>query len=363
MREINVDLGKRSYPMKIGCGILEKTGDYVSRLAIGKNGIIITNPKIKRLYGSALGRSLKKEGISCRILTAPDSESSKSYRVLTRLINEIAAVDKGTKPFIIALGGGVIGDLAGFIAAVYRRGVPFIQVPTTLVAQVDSAIGGKVAIDLPVAKNLVGAFYQPAMVISDTSLLKTLPEREIKCGLSEIIKYSIISSRAFFDFLSNNIALIKSLKTDKLDYVIAKCCSIKSRLVSADEKDARGIRMMLNYGHTVGHAVEAASGYSGLYNHGEAVAVGMLAAAGISKKMKLLSEKEYEEIKRLIVRAGLPIAVERSKSRKIYDALCHDKKFMHGINRFVLPVRIGRVKVVKNVPEDLIMEAIREVAA
>lgn len=363
MRHIKVKLGKRSYSINIDSGILAKSGRYVSRLGIGANGIIITNPKIKRLYGNILKRSFAKEGISCHILTAPDSEKSKSYRVLSALISKIAGIDKGKKPFIVAFGGGVIGDLAGFVAAVYRRGVPLVQIPTTLVAQVDSAIGGKVAIDLPVAKNLVGAFYQPAIVISDTSLLKTLPKREIKCGLSEIIKYSIISSRGFFDFLSKNIESLKRLRGKNLTYIIARCCLIKSQVVGADEKDTKGIRMILNYGHTIGHAIEAASGYRGLYNHGEAVAVGMLAAAHISNKMAMLSKKEFEDIRRLIMRAGLPVKTRRFRGSRIYDALCHDKKFMHGINRFVLPLRIGSVRVIKNIPKELILESIREVTA
>lgn len=362
MQDVKVRLGKRSYSIKIDDGILPKTGTYLARLGVGRNGIIITNPRIKRLYGGILKRSLVKSGIDSCILTVPDSESSKSYKILTRLLSRIADMDKGKRPFIIAFGGGVIGDLAGFVAAIYRRGVPFIQIPTTLVAQVDSAIGGKVAIDLPVAKNLVGTFYQPKMVISDVSLLKTLPNREIKCGLAEIIKYSIISSRGFFDFLSQNIKPLMMLQKKELKYVVRKCSSIKSKVVSIDEKDTKGVRMILNYGHTIGHAIEAASGYRGACNHGEAIASGMVGAAHISNKMGMLSQKELKEIRDIITKAGLAIKARKFKSSKIFNALCHDKKFMHGINRFVLPLRIGKVKVVKNIPKKLIMEAIEEIA-
>lgn len=363
MHKLLVKLGRRSYSIKIGDGILAKTGSYVFRLGVGKNGIIITNPRIKRLYGNFLKESLNKNGINCHILTVPDSESSKSYKVLSTLINKIAKLDEGKRPFIIAFGGGVVGDLAGFIAAVYRRGVPLIQIPTTLVAQVDSAIGGKVAIDLPIAKNLVGAFYQPKMVISDISLLRTLPEREIKCGLSEIIKYSIISSRKFFNFLCRNIMSLKKLHKKNLTYVIKKCCSIKSKIVSLDERDTKGIRVLLNYGHTVGHAIEAASGYRGIYSHGEAIAIGMVTAANIANKIGMLSAKEFTDIKNIINKTGLPTKIRKFKSSKIFESLRHDKKFTNGINRFVLPIRIGKVKLVENIPKKIILEAIKELSA
>jgi len=363
MYKLSVKLGKRSYSIKIGDNLLTKVGTYLTPLDIGRNGIIITNPKIKRLYGNILKKSLTKNNIDVHILTVPDSESSKSYKTLTNLIKRVAELDRGKKPFIIAFGGGVIGDLAGFVAAIYRRGVPLIQLPTTLVAQVDSSIGGKVAIDLPLAKNLVGALYQPKVVISDISLLKTLAEREIRCGLSEIIKYSIISSRRFFDYLSQNMAVLRKLQKKSLKYVIKKCCSIKAKLVSIDEKDTKAVRAILNYGHTIGHAIEAASEYKGTYNHGEAIAIGMIAAAGISNKMGILSRKEFTDIKNVIDKAGLPIKTRKFKNSKILKAISHDKKFMHGINRLVLPIRIGKVKIVEGVPEKIILEAIKEITA
>jgi 3-dehydroquinate synthase len=290
----------------------------------------------------------------------PDSETSKSHKTFFNVINNIARFDKGKKPFIAALGGGVIGDLAGFVAAVYRRGVPLVQIPTTLLAQVDSSIGGKTAIDAPFAKNLVGAFYQPRIVVADISVLRTLPKRETECGLSEIIKYSIINSRAFFDFLDRKIASLKRLEKENIEYVIKRCCEIKARVVSADEKDAKGIREVLNYGHTIGHAVEAASGYRGKYNHGEAIAIGMAAAAQISNRLGMLSEKGLSRIKNLIHKAGLPTKIKGLRFARIWDAQLHDKKFAHGVNAFVLPIRIGKAVIVKNVPKDLIRTAIKE---
>ncbi len=367
MRNITVNLGKRSYSIKIGHGILTKAGVYVSSLNLGKSAVIISNYKTKRWverYENSLERAFRKKGVK-DILTirVPHSESSKSIECYSHVIDRIAKWDKGKKPFIAALGGGVTGDLAGFVASTYRRGVPLVQIPTTLVAQVDSSIGGKVAIDLPVAKNLAGAFYQPSIVICDLSLLRTLGAPEIKCGLSEIIKYSIINSREFFDYLSRNMASLKKLQRKNMEYVIRRCCSIKAKIVSADENDTKGIRAILNYGHTIGHAIEAAFGYRKGYNHGEAIAIGMVAAAGISNKIGMFSTKELGEVKNIIIKAGLPIRVSKNKSSKIFEALCHDKKFMQGINRFILPTKIGKVKIVKNISKKLIVEAIKEISA
>lgn len=363
MKEIIVRLGKSSYPVKIGHGILGKTGLYASRLRLGKDAVIITNAGVNRIYGRILKGSLKRSGIKTHTEIVPDSETSKSHKIFFRLINNIARFDKGKRPFIVALGGGVVGDLAGFVAAVYRRGVPLVQIPTTLLAQVDSSIGGKVAIDSPLAKNLVGAFYQPRIVIADTSVLKTLPKREVKCGLSEIIKYSIIDSRAFFDFLEKNIASLSKLKKNRLEYVIKKCCEIKSKVVSADEKDVKGVRAILNYGHTIGHAVEAAAGYRGRYNHGEAVAIGMVAAANLANKLGMLSQKDSARIKGLIKKAGLPIKIKGLRFSRIWDAQLHDKKFAQGVNTFVLPLKIGGVSIVKNVPKALVQATIKELIA
>ncbi len=359
MTEIKVNLGRNSYKIKIGSGIIKKAGSCLSRLAVGKDGIIITNPSVNRLYGKALRESLKCAGITAHTEIVPDSETSKSPKTFFHLINKIARTDKGKKPFIIALGGGVIGDLAGFVAAVYRRGVPFVEIPTTLLAQVDSSIGGKVAIDAPFAKNLVGAFYQPAVVISDTSVLKSLPKREVRCGLSEIIKYSVIDSRSFFNFLKKNIGEIMRLDRKRLEYAIKKCCEIKAKIVMADEKDVKGVRAALNYGHTIGHAIEAASGYGTIYNHGEAIAIGMVAAANISSKLGMLSKKDAAMITGLIAQAGLPTRIKKIKFQKIMNAQIYDKKFAHGMNAFVLPIRIGKVAIVKNVPKDLIGESVR----
>lgn len=360
MKEIKVNLGRNSYRIKIGRDIIKKSGAYISCLEIGNNAVIITNPKINRFYGKAVRKSLKASGINVRTEITPDSETSKSRKTSFDLIDKVARADKGKRPFIIALGGGVVGDLAGFVAAVYRRGVPLVEIPTTLLAQVDSSIGGKVAIDAPFAKNLIGAFYQPSIVISDISLLKSLPRREIRSGLAEIIKYSIIDSRSFFDFLSGNIESILKLNKWTMEYIIAKCCAIKAKIVSKDEKDVKGVRAALNYGHTIGHAIESASGYSGLYNHGEAVAIGMVAAAEISRKLGILPMEDANAIKDIVERSGLPARIEGIGLRKIMDAGMYDKKFIQGANAFVLPERIGKTAVIRDVSKKLISETVGE---
>ncbi|MBN1872289.1 MAG: 3-dehydroquinate synthase [Candidatus Omnitrophica bacterium] len=363
MYDINVLLKKRSYSIKIGYGIIGDAGRLLSQMDIGSFGIVITNAKVKRLYGKSLQTTLSQNGIETYFLTVPDSESSKSCRILIEILDKTAKLDKGKKPFIIAFGGGVIGDLAGFVAAIYRRGVPLVQIPTTLVAQVDSSIGGKVAIDLPQAKNLVGAFYQPKIVITDISLLKTLPKREVKCGISEIIKYSIIYDKKFFAFLNANMTRLRKLERGVLGHAIETCCKIKSKIVSMDEKDTRGIRAVLNYGHTIGHGIEAAGHYSRSYSHGEAVAIGMIGAAYLAVSLEMLRPSAMTQIRDLIKKAGLPLKVKNIREDKIFQALCHDKKFSRGINRFILPTEIGRVRVVKNISANHIKTAIRKICS
>jgi len=358
MKKIKFELGKNSYSVLIGGGLIRKSGSIITDLEIGSQGIIITNSKIYGLYGGLLTKSLAECDIKVRTLKVPDSESSKSQSALLELLAKIAKFDKGIKPFIIAFGGGVIGDLAGFVSAIYRRGVPLVQIPTTLVAQVDSSMGGKVAIDLDVAKNLVGAFHQPKVVISDTHLLKSLPEKEIKCGLSEIIKYAVISDRKLFGYLERNIGAAKHLRKDFLDRVILRSADIKARVVSKDERDTKGIRAILNFGHTLGHAIESATGYSGSYTHGEAIAIGMAAAAFMAVRMGMLGERDLKRIISLIKKADLPISARKVKVKKILNSLGHDKKFVEGSNTFILPTAIGKVKVVKAVPRRVVEEGI-----
>ena len=279
MKVIKLNLKSRSYPIFIEEGLLSKAGCLLKRSDIGKDAIVITNSYLKKKIGNELRSTILKHGFSCKFFTAPDSEKAKSIRYCLDLIDKISKYDKKKQIFLIALGGGVIGDLTGFIASIYKRGVPYMHIPTTLLAQIDSSIGGKTAIDLKVAKNLVGAFYQPRLVIVDPGLLKSLPKRQLRSGLAEVIKYSVIKDRALFSYLENNHKNIISLKKKDVELIESRCIAIKARIVEKDEQEKKGMRTILNFGHTIGHAIESASGYSGRYSHGEAVAIGMVAAS------------------------------------------------------------------------------------
>ncbi len=359
MTRIRVRIGERSYDIVIGPGLLQKTGALLKKIRPGKDAIVVTNRTLFKLYGKRLASVLKRGGFSVKFELVPDSEKAKSSLVATSLIDRIAAHDKYRRIFLITLGGGVAGDLTGFVASIYKRGVPYVQIPTTLLAQVDSSIGGKTAIDLPVAKNMAGAFYQPKIVISDLTLLKSLPVRQLKSGLSEIIKCGVISDKKIFEFLEHNYAKVLRRETRALEHVITHSAGIKARVVEKDEFDRKGLRAILNYGHTVGHAVEAASSYSGAYDHGQAVSIGMVVAARIAEKLKLLSARDALRIESLIERCGLPTRIKGLKFSVIHDALTHDKKFVNGRARMVLPIGIGRVKVVDNVPERIIKEVLK----
>jgi len=359
VNRVRVSLGDRSYNILIGGGLLSGSGSIINKLGIGQDAIVITNKALQRTYGEILKRSLNKSGISVKFELLPDSEKAKSSNTLLKVLNNIAAYDKKRSIFIIALGGGVAGDLAGFAASIYKRGVSYIHIPTTLLAQVDSSVGGKVAINLPEAKNLAGAFYQPSAVISDIDVLMSLPTRQVHSGMAEIIKYGVIKDRALFAYLEKNFKKAILLNKKALAHLITRSVRIKARLVEADELDRKGKRIILNYGHTIGHAIEAASSYSNRYNHGEAIAIGMCIAADIALKLNLLKRDDAKRIERLIKHCGLPVKIKGLKFNKIYEAHLHDKKFMKTRNRFVLPFSPGRVGVVESIPESVISEAIK----
>jgi 3-dehydroquinate synthase len=359
MHTLKLNLGKRSYRIIVGNNIIGRLGKYLSNLNIGKDAYVITNARIKNKHGNILNKSLRARGFNVRFKTIPDTEKSKSIRMLSLVINDLARYDKDRRIFIISFGGGVVGDLGGFIAAIYKRGIPYIQVPTTLLAQVDSSIGGKTAIDLAEGKNLVGAFYQPRLVFSDVNVLKTLSPRQIRAGLSEVIKYAIIKDKRLFSYLENNLKDILALRPASLEYIIKQCSSIKAKIVQQDEREERLIRTILNFGHTIGHAIEAASRYK-IYNHGEAIALGMLIATDISKRLKLLNDKPAKRIENLIKKVGLPTKIKRIPLKNIIEAHYRDKKFIGPLNRFVLTRAIGRTKIVENIPIGIIKEVIKK---
>ena len=359
MHTLNVKLGEHSYNIVTGERILSGLGQAVRALNCGHDAVVVSNPVIMRHHGAALLRSLHKAGLTTLVLEVPSGERSKSAPVAFKLIEKLARHDVRRKLFVVAFGGGVVGDLAGYVAAAYIRGVPYIQVPTTLLAQVDSAIGGKVAVDLPVGKNLVGAFYQPRIVFSDVDVLKSLTLRQIRNGLAEVIKYGIICDKNFFDYVDRNIGRL--LKRDQriMTQVVNDCSTIKARIVECDERETKGVRTILNFGHTIGHAIEAANQYCD-YHHGEAVALGMRAATTISHRCGLLKSVQADKINSLITRAGLPEKLRKVPVPAILKHMEHDKKFKGRTNRFVLATAIGSVRVMDGINRKVIISALEE---
>lgn len=371
MHKARVSLKERSYDIVVTSSPVSALAPFLKRLGVGPDAVVVTNPTIASLHGASLKRALKKAGCSAHFEFIPDTEKSKSIKAVSSLIDRIASYDKSKGIFIIAFGGGVVGDTAGFAASIYKRGVPYVQVPTTLLAQVDSSIGGKTGADLPVAKNLVGSIYQPRLVFSSVQLLDTLPEREFRNGLAEVIKYGAICDKGFLDYLKKNRARILRREKGILEHVVYKCASIKACYVSADERELKGIRTELNFGHTIGHALEAACGYSKSLSHGEAISIGMSAAAGISCRLGLLKEEEAGELKNLLLSFRLPVRLEPASSARltpeagsyagpIMRAYMHDKKFLNGTNRMVLLKGIGKAIVRQGIPEGIIRRAVIE---
>jgi len=362
MRKIKVHLGNRSYFIFIGYNLFNDIGKLLPLPILRNPALIITNKKVNSIMGKRLIKSLRKFSDKIYVKEVPDSEQAKSFKIYNQIINTLTKIGKKTKPTIFALGGGVVGDISGFAASTYRRGIPYVQIPTTLLAQVDSSIGGKVAIDLPQAKNIVGSFYQPKAVICDISTLNSLPLSEIKNGLAEIIKYGIITDKSLFSYLENNLKKILSLDKESVEYVIWKCANIKAKVVEKDEYDTKDIRAILNFGHTFGHAIETAFKYSKQYTHGEAVAIGMMLASDMANKLKKINSKDVLRIKNIIKKAGLPMSVGQIDTERMLEALNYDKKFLHGKNRFVLPARIGRVEIIEVIPDTLIKTVLDDAA-
>ena len=358
MRVIPVPLKTNAYDIVVGDHILSKLGAKLKSLKIGKDAVIITNPVIRKHHGKVLTSSLKKSGFSVKVIEVPAGERSKSAKVAFRLIEEIARYDQLKKVFVIAFGGGVVGDLAGYVAAAYKRGIPYVQVPTTLLAQVDSAIGGKVAVDLAFGKNLIGAFYQPRIVWSDVALLSTLSKRQICNGLAEVVKYGVIADAKFFKYIANNHENLLALDPQALVYVVERSSRIKKDVVVADERETKGIRTILNFGHTIGHAIETAGRYD-QYHHGEAVALGMRVAASISHQKKMCALKDVSALDELLSTFALPERIRNVKTSDILRIMKHDKKFLSGKNRFVLMAQIGKVKVLEDISLAVIKKAIK----
>jgi 3-dehydroquinate synthase len=343
VRIVHVSLGNRSYAIKIAPGLLKQLGGECARLKFGDRCAIITDTNAGIKFAKPAYDSLAKAGFFPTLITIPSGETAKSLRTVQNCYNHLAAQRLERKSFIVALGGGVVGDLAGFVAATYLRGIPFVQMPTTLLAQVDSSVGGKTGVNLRAGKNLVGAFYQPRLVLCDLDTLKTLPEREFRAGLAEVIKYGVIYDATLFARLERDLSKILKRNEKILAPIIARCCEIKAEVVSQDETE-NGLRAILNFGHTIGHAIENSSGY-GKFLHGEAIAIGQVAAAKLSLKILGLPKRDIERIENLFQRASLPtqIQLNSNQRQKLFAAMCLDKKVSAGEIKFVLAKKIGSV--------------------
>jgi 3-dehydroquinate synthase len=359
MREVCVPLGARSYSIIVGANLLPRLGRDCAALGLGRRCAIISDRNVARHYGKAVERSLRSAGFEPCSITVPAGETAKSLKTVHACYDRLSAHRLERKSFIVALGGGVVGDLAGFVAATYLRGIPFVQAPTTLLAQVDSSVGGKTGVNLKAGKNLVGAFHQPRLVLCDLNTLKSLPPREYRAGLAEVIKYGIIHDGALFARLERDLARLLKLDARVLADVVARCCEIKADVVGQDETEG-GLRAILNFGHTIGHALEAISSY-GRYLHGEAISVGQVAAAELSAAMLGLPQLDVERIAALFRRAGLPTSVElnRREMKQLFATMRVDKKVSDGKVNFVLAKKIGEVVWGQTVPEELIRETLQ----
>jgi 3-dehydroquinate synthase len=344
VRTVDVALGARSYPIFIGPNVLASLGRRCAELQAGAHCAVISDSTVARRYGKAALASLREAGLSPLLICVPAGETSKSLKWLETCYDQLAAQRLERKSFIVALGGGVVGDLAGFAAATYLRGIALVQAPTTLLAQVDSSVGGKVGVNLEAGKNLVGAFHQPRFVLCDLTTLHSLPARQFRAGLAEVIKYGIISDAAMFARLESQLPGLLQQDQEILMEVIARCCEIKAEVVGQDETET-GLRAILNFGHTIGHAIEAVCGY-GKYLHGEAISIGQVAAARLSVELCGLPIQDARRIENLFVRAGLPtrIRLTAAQRTKILAAMRLDKKVSGGAIKFVLARRLGEVQ-------------------
>ncbi len=335
----------RSYEIRVGAGLLREAGPLIQGCGLTGKAAIVTDEVVARLYAESLKESLASSGFDAMIVQIPPGESQKSIETAGRIYSALTDFGAERSTPIIALGGGVVGDLAGFVAATYLRGVPFVQIPTTLLAQADSSIGGKVAVNHGALKNRIGAFYQPKITISDISTLKTLTPRELSDGLAEVIKYGIILDARLFEYLETNMVKIRGLDEECLEHIVTVSARAKAGIVEKDELDL-GLRNILNYGHTVGHAIESVSGLE--IWHGEAVAVGMVAEAVLASRLGILETSDVSRVRDLIAKAGLPHEMPRMSADLLIAAMRHDKKVAQGQLRFALPNGIGQA-IIKGV--------------
>ncbi|MGR9051181.1 MAG: 3-dehydroquinate synthase [Gammaproteobacteria bacterium] len=355
MKTIQVDLGIRSYPIYIGSGLLGNKAILLNHIP-SKQVVIVSNETVAPLYADVVYKAL--EGKSVEKLVLPDGEQYKTLEHLTRIFDLLLKLKFGRNACLIALGGGVIGDMGGFAAACYQRGIPFIQIPTTLLAQVDSSVGGKTGVNHPLGKNMIGAFYQPQCVIADMDVLSTLDSRQLSAGMAEVIKYGLIRDADFFVWLERNIGALMNRDREALAYAVERSCVNKAEVVAEDEREA-GVRATLNLGHTFGHAIETGMGY-GQYLHGEAVAIGICQAADLSRRLGWLGVKDVERVEKLFMQAGLPIKPPADMGvERFLELMAVDKKNVDGFIRLILLKDIGEASLPISVEKELLEETLK----
>jgi len=358
VENVRVSLAERSYDITIGTGNLPSLVDWIQAIRPVSHVLLVSDSNVAKCYVEPLAVALQSANIRVTQLIVPAGEESKSVDVVASLWEKAIDDRADRKSVVVALGGGVIGDLAGFVAASLTRGLDFFQVPTTLLAQVDSSVGGKVGINLPTAKNIVGAFWQPKGVLNDTETLKTLPPREYLSGLAEVVKYGVIMDEPFFEYLEQNRAALVDRDPNILRKVIARCCELKAQVVSEDEKETTGRRAILNYGHTFCHALETVAGY-GAFLHGEAVSIGMLCASRLGESLGVFTQAETARQYDLLTALGLPVHTPELDESAILSAMRRDKKVEDGNLRFIVPHRIGEVVLTSGIAEETAMAAWR----
>lgn len=355
MKTLNVALGERNYDILIGNGAMQST-THLERAITGKTALIVTNDIVGPLYAAELAQTIRNLGKTVHIHTLPTGEQYKNLDTLNTIFDALLTHQCERSTTIVALGGGVVGDMAGFAAASYMRGVPFIQVPTTLLSQVDSSVGGKTGINHPLGKNMIGAFYQPQLVLTDLNVFKTLPQKELAAGMAEVIKHGAIYDAQFFEWLEANMPQLMAKDETALTHSIVRSCEIKAEVVAGDEREA-GQRAILNFGHTFGHAIEAGMGY-GAWLHGEGVGAGMVLAADLSHRLGMLTESEVSRIRNLVQAAELPIDPPKLSIQKMLDLMQLDKKNDAGQIKFILLDGIGKT-VIRTVPEDVLLQTLQ----
>jgi 3-dehydroquinate synthase len=357
-RTLTVALGDRSYDIVIGSGALAECPPFVTQRSTSTHVILITDATVDELYADALGDSMVEAGFEVQVLVIEPGEESKNAEVAIDLWETMLAEGADRQSVVMAVGGGVVGDLAGFVAATFARGLPFVQVPTTLLAQVDSAVGGKVGINLSEAKNMVGAFWQPVGVLVDVDVLATLPANEFAAGMAEVVKYGVILDADFFTYLEQHLEAIGARDPQVMQTIVERCCRLKAEVVEADEREASGRRAMLNYGHTFAHAFEAITEYGQLL-HGEAVSMGMVCASRLAERMGMVNAETTARQVALLQALGLPTEPIEADAEEIYRLMWHDKKVSEGKIRFVLPTRLGDVQLLSNVKSADVLAVLR----